>query len=1110
MTLRLPLIAWAPATSIALFLTIAVLGGATVVSKTDSSPPLRPLTFLDSALGKRADRAPLVRTPQRNLKVKILPRGYSVTADAGTVALVATRASQPWTSFADGVERVTPYGSEAITVDGSTTEQFLTVTRRQGPRTWSWRLSAKNLTPRLGADGSIRFLAGKRVTGFSIAPVAIYDSVGRDVTPKGAHWTLARGGGSVWLKLRLDDKKLPLPYVIDPAITYSSSSTATGTDNFITVSKPSTVQSGDVMIAQLVFDGGDTITVTPPSGWTLVRRTNNSGNVGLASYWKAATGSEPGSYTWNLSSQKTWAAGIAAYAGVDAASPIHVSSGATGTSTPISAASVTTTEAGGLLLALFGIETSTTVTPPAGMTERFDVSNGRTAELSDLALGAPGPTGTKTATSASGTVWAAQQVVIRPPADTTPPTGSVTAPAENADLRGSVAVSSNSADTGSGVASAQFQRSPAGADIWSNIGAADTTAPYSTTFDTTAVIDGQYDLRVITSDSAGNSFTSPAVSVRIDNTSPTGSLTAPAPDAILSGSAISLTSNSDDDVSGVASAQFQRSPSGAGAWTTVGVADTEGPYSVDLDTTMVSDGLYDLRVITTDNAGNAFVSPLVAVRVDNSGPSGSVVSPTESATVFGSVTIVGTADDPGYGVAALRFEYSPIDEAQWAEIATVSAPPYEAILDTSVLADGVYEVRIVMSDEGGNESMTASRVLTFDNTLHPPTIGFYGFTNAAVNDGVVYFAPGSAGGFTVHAEADEFASAASFTFPALGAGWSGGGTVSSAPYEGVYTFDATASSTLSEQEVTLTETSGQTSPASTFGVAPDSSTPSTAITCVGVACATDWYDAAVSVRLSATDSGSGVSRVRYTTDGSVPTTLNGLDYAGPMLISAPVTIRHRAYDGVGNAEGVVSTELRVDTAAPSVALEPHGSGPLSGSVQIEATASDADSGVKDVRFEWSPAGAAEWVEIETDQEAPFAGSFSSPSVADGSYDFRAVATDEVGHVTASPVVTREVDNSGGGGDFTLFTTSPQASSSRKTTTIAVTVRASKKAVLRATLLRRNRQVFSWRSRVKAGKVRLRLAMPSRLVRPGRYTVVLKATRGGEHETRRLPLRVRAR
>ena len=83
-----------------------------------------------------------------------------------------------------------------------------------------------------------------------------------------------------------------------------------------------------------------------------------------------------------------------------------------------------------------------------------------------------------------------------------------------ANVRGTIALTSNSADAGSGVATVQFQRSPAGAGTWTNQAAS---------WNTTLQADGQYDLRVVTTDNAGNAFTSATVTVRVDNTLPTGS-----------------------------------------------------------------------------------------------------------------------------------------------------------------------------------------------------------------------------------------------------------------------------------------------------------------------------------------------------------------------------------------------------------------------------------------------------------------------------------------------------------------------------------------------------------------------------------------------------------
>ncbi len=81
---------------------------------------------------------------------------------------------------------------------------------------------------------------------------------------------------------------------------------------------------------------------------------------------------------------------------------------------------------------------------------------------------------------------------------------------------GSVNVSSNSADAGgSGLASAVFEFSVSGSGIWTTIGAADTTAPYGVVWNTTGLSPGAYDLRVTTSDGAGNSFTSATVTVHV-------------------------------------------------------------------------------------------------------------------------------------------------------------------------------------------------------------------------------------------------------------------------------------------------------------------------------------------------------------------------------------------------------------------------------------------------------------------------------------------------------------------------------------------------------------------------------------------------------------------
>ena len=115
------------------------------------------------------------------------------------------------------MSRPTAYGRETIVVDSTGTEQFLTVERRQGKRDWQWQLDT-NSQPRLQPDGSI--LYGK--TSVRTPPVAILDAGGKNVTPEGARWSLRKQDGAWRLGLRVDDSKLSLPYVIDPAVDYPS------------------------------------------------------------------------------------------------------------------------------------------------------------------------------------------------------------------------------------------------------------------------------------------------------------------------------------------------------------------------------------------------------------------------------------------------------------------------------------------------------------------------------------------------------------------------------------------------------------------------------------------------------------------------------------------------------------------------------------------------------------------------------------------------------------------------------------------------------------------------------------------------------------------------
>ena len=101
-------------------------------------------------------------------------------------------------------------------------------------------------------------------------------------------------------------------------------------------------------------------------------------------------------------------------------------------------------------------------------------------------------------------------------------------------------------------------------------------------------------------------------------------------------------------------------------------------------------------------------------------------------------------------------------------------------------------------------------------------------------------------------------------------------------------------------------------------VVSDKTPPTSSIACNGAACG-GWYPGTVSVSLSATDAGTAVSAIRYTTNGTDPTTSSPL-YTGPLSVSATTTVKYRAWDMAGNVEATKSQLIQVDSSAPSSSI----------------------------------------------------------------------------------------------------------------------------------------------------------------------------------------------
>src|SRR3990167_7076426 len=204
--------------------------------------------------------------------------------------------------------------------------------------------------------------------------------------------------------------------------------------------------------------------------------------------------------------------------------------------------------------------------------------------------------------------------------DTTLPTVSLTAPAASSTVSSTVTLSANASDN-VGVTGVQFKVDGA------NVGAEDTTAPYSISWNTTTVTNGTHTIKAVAKDAAGNTRSTAGRSVTVvngtaDNTKPTVSLTAPADGATISGN-VTISANASDNV-GVVGVQFK--VDGAN----VGAEDTSAPYSIVWDSTTVTNGNHNIRAVARDAAGNTQWSALKKATVSNTvyGPRSVIHDPT--------------------------------------------------------------------------------------------------------------------------------------------------------------------------------------------------------------------------------------------------------------------------------------------------------------------------------------------------------------------------------------------------------------------------------------------------------------------------------------------------
>jgi subtilisin family serine protease len=231
------------------------------------------------------------------------------------------------------------------------------------------------------------------------------------------------------------------------------------------------------------------------------------------------------------------------------------------------------------------------------------------AAIKNALLGATAPTASLAGITVTGGRLDLSTVIT--PADPVdpPPTVSVTSPASGEAVSGSVTVAADASDD-LGVTQVEFFVN--GNSIGTDLDGAD---GWTAGWDTSTGADGAYVITAVATDTAGQTGTSAAINVTVDNVddAPAVSIASPANGSTVSG-VVAVSANASDD-GGISQVEFFVNGTSIGTGVTSGDSWT-GTW----DTTLWADGSYELWAVATDSGEQMTTSAVITVQVNNSVP----------------------------------------------------------------------------------------------------------------------------------------------------------------------------------------------------------------------------------------------------------------------------------------------------------------------------------------------------------------------------------------------------------------------------------------------------------------------------------------------------------
>jgi peptidoglycan/xylan/chitin deacetylase (PgdA/CDA1 family) len=429
-------------------------------------------------------------------------------------------------------------------------------------------------------------------------------------------------------------------------------------------------------------------------------------------------------------------------------------------------------------------------------------------------------------------------------------------------------------------------------------------------------------------------------------------------------------SASDTGTAGVASIHYTTD----GSDPTVASPKYTAPFTVSTTTTV--------KYRAWDNANNVEATKSGLIQVDTTTPTSSISCAggvCSSGWYGGPVSVSLSATDTETGVAAIRYTLDGSDP-------TASSTAYTDPISVSETTTVKYRAW----DNAGNVEAINSQQIQVDTTAPTSSISCNGTTCSS----------------------NTYSDAVTVTLSATDA--QSGVAVIRYTLDGS---DPTASSTAYSDPISVSETTTiryrawdnagnveatESQVVQVVQTVPDADPPTSSIACNLSVCGSAWYGGPVTVSLSAADGGSGVAAIRYTLDGSNPTSASPT-YTAPFTVSTTTTVKYRAWDNAGNVEATNSRLIQIDTTAPTSSITCNAAtcsqnGWYKASVNVALSATDNQSGVSVIRY-------------TLDGSTPTAASpaYSGPFMLSATTTVKFRAWDNAGSIEATKSQTIRID-----------------------------------------------------------------------------------------------------